>query len=193
MTDKSPPPVSKKSILEITAVVAVITAAIGAEFFSNPPILWPEAGKISIAHLARVCIIGLVALLVSRSRSRQISPIYTYIVLGIGLIFALSYVVAISIFSCPFAGSRIATGWTYLHDAAEYIARNPNRSCSLLLGDHLGEVREIWPVSQIIFSWSIINILYLIALSALSAVVVRAAIHWNQAGAASPSTTSRGS
>ncbi|RUU75626.1 hypothetical protein EOD03_24670 [Mesorhizobium sp. M7A.T.Ca.TU.009.01.1.2] len=156
----------------ISAVAAVVIGVI-AEMVASPPTLWRDAGQQPAVLSFVVTIVvatGVSAIVAGRELERRIP-------FGLLALAALATVVLYFIisaqFSCPFAGDRMAIGWTYLPAAAEYLASNRHLSCGLLIADFTGNTDDIWPREQILSMWLLVFALYAIAVSFVATAVVR--------------------
>lgn len=159
----------------ISAVAASVIAFVST-LVASPPTLWRDAGSqpnfISYIVTAIVSAVICSYLVAKTTRRPTTRPVTKRFFLA-GLAACIVYYVSSAELSCPFVDNRMSIGWTYLPTAANYIAKNPQLSCSLVIADFVGDTDNIWPRFEIIGSWLIVLALYVIAVSILCTIVVR--------------------
>ena len=104
-------------------------------------------------------------------------PSTFYLYTGLTIVVLLAYFFVRAEWSCPYSDGRMAIGWDYLPVASDYLSRNPNHSCELLLLDFTGDTDKIWPPAQIGIVWAFLLILYITAISLTAALTVQAMHH----------------
>ncbi|ESX22564.1 hypothetical protein [Mesorhizobium sp. LSJC264A00] len=156
----------------VTAVAAVVISVI-AKMVADPPTLWRDAGQqpVFIFFVATV----IVAVGVSSATAGKEPEHRTRLGWMVGLVVAVAvaYFIMSAQLSCPFAGERMAAGWAYLPAATEYVAKNPQLNCSLLIADFTGNTDSIWPRNQILGTWLLLFTTYILAVTLAAAAVVR--------------------
>jgi hypothetical protein len=166
----------KSGWVAASGIGAVVVTLI-AEMVLSPPTLWREAGdQPAVLHFFVTVIVaaGLSSVLAGRKPERRATFMW---LVPLGLLFTVTYFVLSAQFSCPFAGGRMTTGWTYLPAAADYVAKNPAQGCSLLIADFTGDTDRIWPRGEILMRWLLLLVTYMLAVTFLATTVVRVMQH----------------
>lgn len=166
-----------KSVWTALSGLAAVIITFLAYFVAEPPMLWRESGQ--QPDLLKFLVIAVVAAVLSRVIAGQKpAPWVTFKLLTpLAIIITVVHFILSAQFSCPFAGERMSIGWTYLPDAADYVAKNPDQSCRLLIADFIGDTDKIWPRGQILTMWLIVWAVYIFAVTSLTATAVRVMQH----------------
>ncbi|MHA7775686.1 hypothetical protein [Roseibium sp. M-1] len=159
------------------STLAAFVTTIIAGIVASPPTLWREAGQTPEVVNFLVTIVvaaGIGSIMAGRSLEQRAT--FTRIV-PLALVSAIVYFLLSAQFSCPFSDNRMAIGWTYLADAANHLARNPEQGCSLLIADFTGNTDKIWPKHEILIVWSALFLSYVAAVTFLATTIVRVMQH----------------
>ncbi|MCR4268152.1 hypothetical protein [Nitratireductor sp. ZSWI3] len=159
------------------SILAAFVTTIIADMVASPPTLWREAGQTPevINFLATIVVAaGIGSVMAGRSLEQRAT--FTRIV-PLALVFAIVYFLLNAQLSCPFSGNRMATGWTYLADAANHLAKNPGQGCSLLIADFTGNTDKIWPKHEILIVWVALFLIYVMAVTLLATTILRVMQH----------------
>lgn len=160
----------------LSAFAAFIFAIVGP-IVASPPTLWREAGDVSRLGPFIISIVASMMLSAMLAVKALARPSTFYLYTGLTIVVLLAYFFVRAEWSCPYSDGRMAIGWDYLPVASDYLNRNPNHSCELLLLDFTGDTDKIWPPAQIGIVWAFLLILYITAISLTAALTVQAMHH----------------
>lgn len=159
------------------AVVALVTfiLSIFGEQLEFAPMLWRDAGAAPTFAIIRITLATVVACIIVSQFDNSVRPSMktTIMLLFLGCALWLAYFIAQALFTCPYVGESMVVGWSYLEAATKYVAENPNRSCSMLIEDHVGLTYQVWPSYQILLVWLFVTSLYILFTIVISVTVLR--------------------
>ncbi|MGO4642474.1 hypothetical protein AB4Z43_28965 [Mesorhizobium sp. 2RAF45] len=160
-----------KAVWAAVSAVTVIVVGVISQLVTSPPTLWRDAGSqpVFLSYVATLVVAaGFCSTMAGKPVARP-----TFGLIAVGIIVIVGYFIAAAQFSCPFVDGRMSVGWTYLPQAADYVAKNPQITCSLLIADYTGATDTVWPKGEIITSWIGVLALYIAAISLVATIVVR--------------------
>jgi len=135
-----------------------------------------ETSIVGFAQFLVAAIAGLVFAGVSsrhfaqdRKRCRRIASA----LLVICVLFFLAFLVLQAIWTCTFAGRfTLVIGHTLTDHAKAHVQRYPGLSCSHLIADYAGETERIYVKNELVFRFTVIALMYMLAWSLVAAVVL---------------------